>query len=163
MPIVDSNFFSTLKSNNGSLYLDSKGDIAVGDYADIACYDLTPDPSVGEWHAGRVKSLLKVIVGVVVVLFLMVLILGVVIGLFAYGETKDGETTYDVFFGQGLRFGIGNAVAWEILMGLIAIMTISITLDKFDYYTLMSDDKFRSNKIAACAQQCKESVNSWRW
>lgn len=156
-------FTQSLGKYDGSMYLDSTGNLGDSSNAAFACYDLRTDPKADKWPRGKIIKLTKIIIGVIVTLFILLLIIGVIVGLFAYSKTDDNGTSYDVFFGQGLRFGIKSAITWEILMGLLGLIAASSTLEKWYNYSLMSNGQFKSGYIGECAKQCQLSANNWTW
>lgn len=165
MSLIGPEFWNQLNTAQGTMYLLNSGELAKpDDTPDVACFDLRSYRTDGSWFGPKGYAAAKILFGVVLVLFLFVLVLGVIIGLFAYSKTDaNGDSRYDIFFGQGLTASIGGAIFWFIGMASLMYVAGSITRNKLNVFNLLNDKGSYNNKLAAYLKQTKDSIDSLTW
>jgi hypothetical protein len=158
-PLLGSDFWSELTAKNGTLVLDRTGNLS--GTPKVACYDLGELDS-DTWTGPEKGSLFKFILGVIMVLFLLVLIIGVFAGWIGYrGTNQEGTTTYDIFYGQGLTYSLGSSIFWLGIMMIIGTVAVVETRKKWNLFRALQDDGYRNAALAVHLEECKKHFNSW--
>lgn len=150
-------FWQALDTNKGIAYFTDDGALwNATKTARVGCYDL----SGGEWQGAKTLTLVKFVVGVVILLFIIVLIIGVFAG-FAYPVTgKDGSKLHDIFYGQGLTADGWGMVFWFTGMTLMAVAMYSITKQKWGKYQGLNENSF-VNGLGATIESSIKQHNDW--
>jgi lysylphosphatidylglycerol synthetase-like protein (DUF2156 family) len=128
---------------------------------------LSANVEKSSWPSARIWLLVKLISGIVLTLFIVVLFIAATTGWFAYTSTNANDNTrYDAFFGQGFNMSSGALLFWSIFVVFIGILAYGWTRSKYfeyDWRVNVSKDNWKDDCVAVYTAWCAEQKKAWSW